>query len=115
MMQPNVKTDCRNRASYERTQLIIACINHDLDGVNKYINQTRTIDLTYRTALMYAAERGFVNGVKVLMKYEMGLRDRWGLQAYDYAKMEHDARYRLLDRTPYAKIMELLKDEPNIA
>ena len=110
-MQPNIYLDSRNRASYERTQLIIACINHDIDGVKKYINQARTIDLTFRTALMYAAERGFVEGVKILKQYEIGLKDRWGMKAYDYAKMECDARYHLSERTPFKQIMEILKEE----
>lgn len=67
------------------SELINAAKNGRLEDVRKYIRLARNRSLKGKTALMYAAEKGYVDCVEALIPYEATLRTSTGLTALGFA------------------------------
>lgn len=74
------------------TELMKAAASNDIDFIHSHTNLARLRNKYGRTALMFAAERGHLEAVKLLASYELQMRDEKGMTALMYAAIAGRAR-----------------------
>lgn len=67
------------------TNLIRAAALNDVDEIRKHLDECREKDHNGKSALIWAAERGHIEAVKVLAEHEAGSKDNGGMTALMWA------------------------------